>query len=1228
MNLPAMNKLKRILRRSLRFILGTGTIVLVIGVMSLPPDVAYAAAATPLPISQIPLTVSLPVHPQVVFALGNSQSMDGDLSGAIYTGSGALSSALGSLATSSSPVNYTVPAGFVPPLTPTSLVTAPFTTNSSGGAFTSGTQYDNSASRLNVAKQGITAILNQYMPSTDFALMDYNATASSPYTTWLYLMSPDGGFSFSSTNTSPPAGTRYVDNPCYGYTTASSTVQSNCGSIAGAGLYSSAQLSEQYVLISQSSDDPDINDVLYATGGSGVFDDYNGPHPASPFPPNFSLGQYNLGNILVTYNSVAPGGNARQTGPTNAGYVPYSTQVMYAQRGFGYYSTAAATSGKTIVGMTSAGPSPSATSTATAIAQFTPSLAPETSNPGTKDIKALAVQSPLAGLLNSAQSLLAGSVPSSSNGCAPPKQYVVLITDGLPTQDLGNKLWPPLGSASAAGYGVIATFNADGSLNSTNDQALTDTITKITALNAAGIQTYVVGMGNGVDVADNPEAAHALTAMAVAGGTGSASATGYFPATSPQDLVTDLQLILTSISNQNGAGSSAAINSTSLNTTSQLYQATFNPGPSTGDAWIGDLQEIGITANGVIATTATWSAQTQLDAVGSRHIATWDAYHKNSPTSPVTPAAVDFTWSNLSATLQAELQPSDTKGSLRLDYLRGSHTAEKSNGGTFRDRQHLLGDIVNSSPAYVGPPNGSYGDVSYSSFVIAQAAREPMIYVGANDGMLHGVDAANGNELMGFIPGSVFGNLYKLSDPLYYFHHQYFVDGSPDVQDVMLSDGAWHTLLVGGENAGGNSIYAMDVTDPAAFTSDSAVASAVKWEFTDTDMGLSYSAPIIVRSNAVTVTDGSSGAAVNGFAVLFGNGYNSSSERPIFYAVDASTGAVLRKIDLCGAAGVPPGACNSSVANGLSSMVAANSSGVLGIPQDMAYAGDLQGNLWAINMANANPALWTVKLLFQARDPSGNDQPITTKPSLTLNPHFPDELGLMVYFGTGRFIATGDLTTTGVQTFYGIWDNTGDLSNYPTGSTPVPPYHRADLQSQTLSLGTYTPSTGPNVSVVLSTNNPVNLTYNTETVSNPSPPPPTLSIPPVEGWYYDLSPLGSGARSFTNSLVANGGVQASINIPPGSSCGTPSSYLMNVMYSTGGPFSDPSIGLNGGTSVGGSVNGSHPTGVQVTHAYSSSPTSVPTNNGTNLTILNTSNGLKSVPTLGTVPSHVGWWQIK
>ncbi|WP_266156433.1 pilus assembly protein [Dyella silvatica] len=956
-----MSTLTHLAVRSLRLAIGTAVTVLLIGGLNLPSGVARAGTLPPtLPISQVPLTVVQPTHPQVLFAIGNSESMDGNLSGAIMTGSGSLSSSMSTLNSTSSPVNFSIPTGFTPPLNGGSGGSAPYTTSDSNG-----TLYDNSPSRLNVAKQGVSAILQQYLPSTDFGLIDYGTTGTTLYTTWVYEMSADGGFTF--TNTKPTGSTRYILNPCYNYSNASSTVNSNCSSIDNH--YSGSSIGDnRYMVIGASSDDPSINDVLYSGGGPGVYVTYGGPTPSNPYT-YYTLGKYNAGGITTTYDNAVPNAN-KQTSPTNAGYIPFSPEVMYIQRGFGYGAqdakkggtgnvTAKDSSGHAII---SAGQSPTSASVTTAAGYFSAALAPETNNSRSSEIKSVAGQSALGGLLTSAKSTLANSLPSTSGNCTPPKQYVVLITDGLPTEDLAGSNWPPLGSASAAGYGVTATFNTDGSLNTTNDQALTDVIAQLQALNAAGIETYVVGLGAGVDPSINPQAAATLNAMGIAGGSSAAvskitGSTQYFPATTPAALVSDLQSILADVSSQSSSSSSAAANSTSLSANSQVYQATFSSGSSVDNAWAGDLQEFGIDANASINTTFTWSARAQLDTQGSsRSIATWDPYHVNS-SSTVTPAAVGFSWSNLSATQQTKLQQNSTNGQNLVSYLRGDHSQEISNGGKFRNRQHLLGDVVDSAPFFVGAPTDYYPDTSYNTYTASSAitGRTPMLYFGANDGMLHGVNANTGKEVMAFIPnggsGGVFSNLYMLASPYYYYHHQFFVDGSPQVDDVMLADGNWHSLLVGGENAGGSSIYALDVTNPSNFTSDTTVASSVLWEFTDTDMGLSYSAPAIVRSLAVSVKDATSKQNVNGFAVVFGNGYNSAQGRPFFYAVDASTGTQLAKIDLCNATGVPAAACSSSLPNGLSSVSVGNSSGVVGVPQDMVYAGDLQGNLWAINIS-------------------------------------------------------------------------------------------------------------------------------------------------------------------------------------------------------------------------------------------------------------------------------------
>lgn len=1135
-----------------------------------------STAAPSLLISQSPLQISTPTHPKVLFSVGNSQSMDGTLSGAIMTGSGSLSSGLTSLQNSSSPLNYSVPAGFTPPLQAADgSGLAPYTVS------TSGVLYDNSASRLNVAKGGIDAILDAYIQNTDFALETYNTSSVNRYTTWVYYMSPQtGNFTFTNTQT---ADNRYVTNPCFGYTSASSTILSNCTSIAA--LYGASTLAgSQYMQIGSSSDDPTINDILYAGSLPGVFVTYTGPSPTTPYPPNFSLSNYNNGNIFLSYSRSAPDIGGFGTGPTNAGFVPFSPQVMYAQRGFGFYGNQSATIGKVIVPMTTAGTVPTTSSIATALSAFEPYLKPETNSTSTTEIKASAVQSPMAGLLTTAKTYLTSLASGAS--CTP-QLYVVLISDGLPTVDLSGKLWPPLGSAAAAGYGVTATFNSDGSLNTTNAQALTDTISILGSLKTAGIKTYVIGLGAGVDPTVNPQAAASLTAMSIAGGT-----INYYPASSPTALVNGLNNILISVQAGSTSTTAAAVSSTHLQAGAIEYQASFISSDLTYQDWTGNLVAITLdTTTGAPTGSQLWSAQTKLDtqSSSSRIIATW-----NTTINSGAGGGAPFLWANISAAQQSLLQPSDALGANRLLYLRGDSTLEKRNGGTFRNRTHLLGDIINSRPMYVGSPFGPYviSSSSYLAFALSNLTRQPMLYVGANDGMLHAINASTGVEQFAFIPNSVFKNLINLTAPLYNQSHLFFVDGSPQSDDVQFSDGSWHTLLVSGENAGGSSIFALDVTNPSNLTTEANLVNAVLWEFTDVDMGLSYSEPKIAQI-------ATSSTSILKFAVFFGNGYNSPNNADILYAVDPQTGTIIKKIDLCAEVS---GACDTSKPNGLSTVTFGQNDGLQASPMTRVYAGDLQGNLWTVDISNANPVQWKARLLMQAKDSTGTRQPITTEPLVTLNPNYPQSSGLFVMVGTGSLLTQTDLSSTQTQTIYGVWDN--------PASTAL--NSRSTLQQQILTVVTAA-SSGLPQDILTVTNN-------------------TLNWSTIAGWYLDL-PI-AGQRLITTPGLLDGSFVATLNTPPATACAQASSMYLSISYKTGGDGggSTPLLDINGDNLINSSdlYNGGSVVGIGLKPGYASAPVSIGLNKNNNMTQLITlSSGQQmTVISPNNTTRQTGWWQLQ
>ncbi|MGH9904621.1 MAG: pilus assembly protein, partial [Pyrinomonadaceae bacterium] len=353
----------------------------------------------------------------------------------------------------------------------------------------------------------------------------------------------------------------------------------------------------------------------------------------------------------------------------------------------------------------------------------------------------------------------------------------------------------------------------------------------------------------------------------------------YVFANQPDKMVAGLTNAFNDIINRTSSASSVAANSTSLNTGSHIYQARYTSGD-----WSGQLLSYSISTSGVINPIAEWDTGQLINSQtpGSRVILTY-----NDAPLLGQPDGIPFQWLNLNLAQQSALNTNasgtlDLAGLPRLNWIRGDSTNESPSGLAFRKRAtSKLGDIINSNPAYVGPPNAGYPDASYATFRSANSSRKPIIYVGANDGMMHAIDASctpsalactptasSGKEVMAYIPRPVYKNLSKLTSPNYNglpSAHRYFIDGTPTFADVQIG-GAWKTILVGGLGAGGQGIYALDVTDPSNFSEGNASSIAL-WEFTDQhdkDLGYTFSQPQVAKM-------------ANGkWAVIFGNGYNNS----------------------------------------------------------------------------------------------------------------------------------------------------------------------------------------------------------------------------------------------------------------------------------------------------------------------------------------------------------------
>lgn len=416
-----------------------------------------------------------------------------------------------------------------------------------------------------------------------------------------------------------------------------------------------------------------------------------------------------------------------------------------------------------------------------------------------------------------------------------------------------------------------------------------------------------------------------------------------------------------------------------------------------------DTRNIKMKVGGSLASFST----TNISAVGmGAHFSNSFLINGDTSTTPVTPGLSQA--ATMSPTQQALLT-----GDNLVNYLRGQTGFEDKasnpvDNRIFRYREATMGDAVESQPAYVSRPVFNYADSGYGSFIAANASRQKVVFLGANDGMLHAFNADNGQELWAYVPSQVIPNLYKLADKNYSTQHAYSVNGNAVVGDAYF-DGAWHTILVGSLRGGGRGYYALDVTNPAS--------PSLLWEFTptqDADVGYSFGDAIITKRQ------GSSQ-----WVVLVTSGYNNTNPGTgggFLYILDAQTGTF-------GAGDkIPTGAGTTSTPSGLAKIAAWADNAEKDNTSPWVYGGDLLGNVWRFNLADKSV------MKFAELKYGGSPQPITTRPELA---KINDKR--VVYIATGKYLELTDLTSSQQQTFYAIKDDDAttafvDPRAFPSGS--------------------------------------------------------------------------------------------------------------------------------------------------------------------------------------------------
>jgi type IV pilus assembly protein PilY1 len=640
---------------------------------------------------------------------------------------------------------------------------------------------------------------------------------------------------------------------------------------------------------------------------------------------------------------------------------------------------------------------------------------------------------------------------------------------------------------------------------------------------------------------------------------------GYFLARRPELLEQQLRKALDSLAKTSNSAPAPVSN--------VLTEGSFKFVPRFDSTTVtGNIEAFKVLADGSYSTTPTWLAGNLLrdrtSGVGSlpgdngngRQIIT------NFQSATVGSSAMPFRWDSLSSDYKLMMTDSSTNrltpdnAKIALEYIRGDQSRENASTGLRPRGNNMLGPIVNAGPWVQSPPSATFLESQfkgYADFAKAQLTRDKLLWVGANDGMLHafcaeeksgGSCSSAGREIFAYVPGMLANRLAEIPlqrgtpartrlnnanftrDAVEVQPNSTvwaYVDGSPYTADVKINiakdsnnveTGTWKTYLFSSLGRGGRGLFALDVTNVGTLANGEGNANTIfKWQFTsDDDPDLGY----VVNDIAINANTNQAMPVVrlnNGkFGIIVGNGYQSLTGKAALFIlfVDGPattagltnwTGQYMKIV------------ADAGTGNGLisPSWVDRNNDG----SADVVYAGDLKGNLWKFDLTSPNATNWKVaytttvgnevvnRPLFTAQyttTVNGNSTviplPITTAPEYV----YPAFDGLIINFGTGNAFETGDFPKPSVQQrFYGVWDRPS-FATTTTGTGPMVPASMTTLKQRNYVMDSGTGVVTATADVVtngISTYNGINWTSQ-------------------DGWYINL-PGASEAVNFNPQLVAS-----------------------------------------------------------------------------------------------------------
>jgi type IV pilus assembly protein PilY1 len=561
------------------------------------------------------------------------------------------------------------------------------------------------------------------------------------------------------------------------------------------------------------------------------------------------------------------------------------------------------------------------------------------------------------------------------------------------------------------------------------------------------------------------------------------------------------------------SASSAGVNqqeSSKVQTGSFAYFAYYNPNNWSGDVTANALNTDS-SGNVTISAQPTWDASCDLTGVATGYCSTGAGPSAATPT-PANRVILTYNgggttllWGSLSTAQQTALETGDgntTAAQYRLNYLRGDRTYEVNSAGTcasggptvqiggqttplcFRARASVLGDIIDSSPTWVGPPQDPYtanwvdklnssaslpenSGQSYAAFQTSEQSRPNVVYAGSNDGLLHGfrsgafsspgvfntASANDGLELIAYMPGSLLlsastggacATMAATGSIVQNIHGvtPSYTPSSGPTQSACVSPQLDFSNQQYGHNfyvdatPGTDDLYYNNAWHTWLVGGLGAGGAAIyAMEVTNPGNFSTASPSNLVIGEWTSKTISCSGTANCGNNL--GNTYGTPIIRRLhnglwavifgngYGSTSGDAGIFIMTVSATGSTTfyyLSTGNTGTAKNNGIGYVTSADLDG--DHITDYVYAGDLMGNLWRFDLTSAAAASWAVTPGPLFSTPTG--QPITTAVTVASGATPAGSNTLMISFGTGQrtqFTNTLGVSYQGAtQSLYGVWD--------------------------------------------------------------------------------------------------------------------------------------------------------------------------------------------------------------